>query len=88
MALHGKTILTTRAAAQAGDLGERLKLLHARVVECPTMELEPIENWTAIDPAIARMNSYDWILFTSANAVDFFLKRLAAVHGVCCIPIA
>jgi len=88
VALRGKTILTTRAASHAGDLSDRLQLLRARVLECPTIELEPIENWTAIDAAIARMNSYNWLLFTSANAVDYFMKRLAAVHGVCSIPIA
>lgn len=86
--LAGKTILTTRAAAQNTELTERLTQLGARVIECPTIELEPIENWTAIDDAIARLNAYQWILFTSANAVDYFMKRVAAVHSECRIPAA
>jgi uroporphyrinogen III methyltransferase/synthase len=57
-------------------------------VECPTIELEPIENCTAIDLAISRMKSYQWLIFTSANAVDYFMKRIAAGHEVCGIPIA
>jgi uroporphyrinogen III methyltransferase / synthase len=88
VALRGKTILTTRAAGSTGDLTERLTALGARVVECPTIELEPIENCTAIDQAIHRMSSYQWLMFTSANAVDYFMKRIAADHEVCRIPIA
>src|SRR5438552_1549148 len=61
VALHGKTILTTRAAAHSGDLSERLTELGARVVECPTIELEPLENWAAVDEAISRIHSYQWM---------------------------
>ena len=88
MDLAGRTILTTRAAAQSGELTERLVQLGARVIECPTIKVEPIENWTAIDDAIGRMDSYQWLLFTSANAVDYFMKRVAAVHADCRIPVA
>ena len=88
MALRGKTILTTRASAHSGDLSVRLTQLGARVVECPTIELEPVENQTAIDDAIVRMNSYHWLLFTSANAVDYFMKRIAFEHAACRIRIA
>jgi uroporphyrinogen III methyltransferase / synthase len=88
VALNGKTILTTRAAGPSGDLTLRLKELGARVVECPTVELEPIENCTAIDHAIRNMKSYQWLMFTSANAVDYFMKRIAADYEVCRIPIA
>jgi len=88
VALRGRTILTTRAAGSTGDLTERLTELGARVIECPTIELEPIENCTAIDQAIRRMNTYQWLMFTSANAVDYFMKRIAADQQVCRIPIA
>ncbi len=88
VALRGKTILTTRAAGSSGDLTQRLTELGARVVECPTIELEPVENWTAIDQAIRHMKSYQWLMFTSANAVDYFMKRIAADQEVCQIPIA
>jgi len=88
VALRGRTILTTRAAGVAGELTQRLTELGARVIECPTVELEPTENCTAIDQAIHRMQSYQWLMFTSANAVDYFMKRIAAGHKVCGIPIA
>jgi uroporphyrinogen III methyltransferase/synthase len=74
-ALSGKTILTTRTAAQSGELATLLAQLGARVLECPAIELEPVENPAAIDDAISRLSSYHWLLFTSANAVDHFMKR-------------
>ena len=40
------------------------------------IELCPLEDYTALDTAIANLESYDWVIFTSANAVDFFLRRL------------
>jgi uroporphyrinogen-III synthase len=89
--LRGKTILTTRAAGHSGDLAERLTALGARVVECPTIELEALDNCTAIDQAIGQMHSYQWLMFTSANAVDFFMKRIAAGHigrEISHIPVA
>jgi len=88
VALRGKTILTTRAAGSSGEMARRLSELGARVIECPTIELEPTENCTAIDQAIHSMRSYQWLMFTSANAVDYFMKRIAADHEVCGIPIA
>src|SRR5678815_491956 len=88
VALRGRTILTTRAAGSTGDLTERLTELGARVIECPTIELEPIENCRAIDEAIQRMSTYQWLMFTSANAVDYFMKRIAVDQAVCRIPIA
>jgi len=88
VALRGKTILTTRAAGSTGDLTERLTELGARVVECPTIELVPIENCSAIDKAMRHLNTYQWLMFTSANAVDYFMKRIAADQQICRIPIA
>lgn len=75
-ALQGKTILTTRAAAQSGELTEYLTRLGARVLECRAIELEPVENFAAVDDAISRLSTYDWLIFTSANAVSYFMKRL------------
>ncbi len=80
-ALRGKTILTTRAAAQSGELTEYLTRLGARVLECPAIELEPVENLSAVDDAISRVSTYQWLIFTSANAVEYFMKRLVEGNG-------
>jgi uroporphyrinogen III methyltransferase / synthase len=73
--LTGKTILITRAATQSADLRTRLEDLGARVIECPTIQIVPPTTWKPVDEAIRRLPTYQWLLFTSANAVDQFMDR-------------
>jgi uroporphyrinogen III methyltransferase/synthase len=75
--LAGKRIVVTRAQGQAGELAEKLCALGAEVIEFPTIEIRPAEDYAPLDAAIARLSSYDWLIFTSANGVRFFLERLA-----------
>lgn len=84
--LTGKTVLITRAASQSADLRFRLEDLGARVIECPTIQIVPPKTWKPVDDAIRRLNTYQWLLFTSANAVEQFMDRKADVP--CNVPIA
>jgi uroporphyrinogen III methyltransferase / synthase len=89
MGLAGKNILVTRAASQSAQLRDALSRLGARVIECPTIQIEPVADWTDVDRAISELNSYQWLLFTSANAVEYFMQRYEAVaHGQLATPIA
>jgi len=74
--LFGKRILITRALGQSGDFATRLKKVGAEVIEFPTIEIVPPLRWGEVDRAIDRLKSYDWIIFTSANGVDFFWQRI------------
>ena len=74
--LTGKTILITRAREQSSEFAARLRERGADVVEFPTIEIVPPLRWKALDSAIARLNAYNWIVFTSVNGVSFFLQRL------------
>lgn len=76
--LFGKTVIVTRAREQAGALAGRLEALGARVVEAPTIEIQPPADWKALDLAISKLESFDWLIFTSANGVRFFIERLDA----------
>jgi uroporphyrinogen III methyltransferase/synthase len=76
-ALASKTILITRAASQSAELRSRLEDLGARVIECPTIHIVPPKSWTPVDGAIRRLHTYQWLLFTSANAVEQFMDRMA-----------
>ena len=76
MALTGKTIVITRAASQSAELRARLEDLGARVIECPTIQIVPPKSWKPVDEAIRRLNTYQWLLFTSANAVEQFMDRI------------
>lgn len=76
--LQGKRILVTRAKEQASVLSERLRALGAEPIELPTITIAPLEDFQLLDRAIKLLvdAQYDWIIFTSANGVRFFLERL------------
>ena len=74
--LFGKRIVVTRARGQASELSGKLRALGADVVEIPVIALRPLDDYTALDNAIAALPTYDWLIFTSANAVEYFLQRL------------
>ncbi len=75
--LTGISIVVTRAGHQASGLTTRLVALGASVIELPTIEIVPPENWNSVDQALARIDEYDWILFASTNAVQYFISRWA-----------
>lgn len=76
--LFGKTVVLTRPRDQAPALAARLAELGANVVELPTIQIEPPASWGPLDAALKRLESFDWLIFTSANGVRFFLERLDA----------
>jgi uroporphyrinogen III methyltransferase/synthase len=74
--LFGRTVVVTRAREQASQMCEQLRGLGADVIEFPTIEIRPPGDWGPLDRAIARLDEYGWLLFTSANGVKYFLERL------------
>ena len=74
--LFGQRIVVTRARGQADALSSRLRALGADAIELPTIEIQPALDYDALDQAIAKLGLYDWLIFTSANGVRFFLQRL------------
>jgi uroporphyrinogen III methyltransferase/synthase len=75
--LEGRTVMITRARAQSAEFAAELERRGARVVSCPTIEIAEPESYAVLDEAIANLFGYDWLIFTSVNGVDFFLRRLA-----------
>ena len=51
----------------------------AEVLLAPTVQILPIEDFQPLDEAIGRLNSFDWLVFTSGNGVRHFLDRLDAI---------
>jgi len=74
--LFGQTIVVTRTRQQASDLSDRLTELGADVIEAPTIELAPAADQHFVDQTLARAGEYDWVVFTSANGVEFAKRRL------------
>jgi uroporphyrinogen III methyltransferase/synthase len=77
--LFGRTVLVTRTADQAGEFSALLEECGARVVECPTIRLLPPESYAELDAMIGDLAGFDWLVLTSANAVQFFFARLQAL---------
>ncbi len=74
--LMGRSIVVTRSREQAGELVRRLSDLGAECLECPTIKVVPTDDVKPLDKALDNLSSYDWLIFTSINGVDFFFSRL------------
>jgi uroporphyrinogen III methyltransferase / synthase len=79
--LFGRRVVVTRARAQAGELSGQLERLGAEVLEFPTIEVRPPEDFGPLDDAVRELDSFSWLIFTSVNGVDAFVERLAH-HGL------
>jgi len=71
--------MVTRARHQAEEFSRLLRGLGAEPVEMPTIAIEPPETWDEVDAAIGRLDGYDFVAFTSANAVGAFCGRMGVL---------
>ena len=76
--LQGRTIVITRAAAQAQRFAELLEAEGARVLAAPTIAIEPPPSWEPLDAAMEAIDSFAWVVFTSVNGVAMVDRRLTA----------
>jgi uroporphyrinogen III methyltransferase/synthase len=80
--LFGRRVIVTRAREQASGLVARLHELGAATVELPVIEIgEPADAGAALREAARRVGDYDWVAFTSANAVTRFFAALGEVDS-------
>jgi uroporphyrinogen-III synthase len=75
--LSGKRILVTRSRKQAGRLAAELEEKGAIPIILPTSEIQEPENWDHLDQALRNLEDFDWVIFTSANAVEAVSHRMA-----------
>lgn len=55
-----------------------LPILGAEVIQFPTIDIKPLEDYSSVDAAVRNLGAYDWLIFTSANGVKCFWERLEA----------
>ena len=79
--LTGKTVVVTRAMDQSGPFAGMLEGEGARVIEFPTIKTIPTADPAALDACIDVLDSFDYVIFTSVNALVFFLERLREKGG-------
>lgn len=73
--LAGLAVAVTRPEGASGRLSLLLRGLGADVLTWPAVEIAPPEDATPLEQALARIESYDWIAFTSPRAVDAVVSR-------------
>ncbi len=81
-------VLITRPRTQADEFAEKLRSAGFEPIFFPVIEIQPIGNNVALERALEKLNCYEWVVFTSVNAVDvvfdeysvFFLKENAGVR--------
>ena len=76
--LFGKRVLVTRPREHAAELCDALAALGAETIEAPMIRIVPPEDPAPLQEAVARASQFDWIVFTSGNAVQMFMETLLA----------
>jgi uroporphyrinogen III methyltransferase / synthase len=77
--LFGQTVLVTRPAHQADAMVAKLTALGADVLYQPAIEITEPKDWSPVDAVIAEIADFDWLVFSSANGVEYFFRRLFAL---------
>ena len=76
MPLEGKTVVVTRAEGQRGESRELLVKLGASVLDLPALVIGPPDDWRPLDEALDELESFHWLIFSSANGVKAVEERL------------
>jgi len=80
MPLFGRRIVITRAAGKVSAFARELRALGAEVIEFPTIETVAPDSYATLDAQIARLDAFDWIIFTSATGVEAFIERMKTLR--------
>jgi uroporphyrinogen III methyltransferase/synthase len=78
--LFGRRILVTRSREQAGGLRLLLETEAAEVHCLPLLEFRAPDRWDEVDRCLRALTDYHWVVFTSPNAVDYFMGRLRSLE--------
>ncbi|MFO0913542.1 MAG: uroporphyrinogen-III C-methyltransferase [Pirellulales bacterium] len=73
--LFGRRVLVTRPGHQRSALGDLLQQRGAEVWYWGAIEIGPPDDWGPVDRALDQLDSYAWVVFSSANGVTRFLDR-------------
>lgn len=81
MSTQRPRVLVTRSQQQASALADRLRDLGMEPVVIPAIETVEPASFSALDAALQQLPTFHWVLFTSANAVEAFGRRLRTLGG-------
>lgn len=84
-ALKGKRVVLTRAVEQSAEWVGALESRGAEVLMLPAVRIAQPETWSLLDRELMRLYEFDWVLFTSRNAVRFVAERLKELGCQLCV---
>ena len=74
--LQSRTVVVTRAADQQGAARQLLEQRGATVLDLPALVIGPPDHWGPLDDALEDLESFHWLVFSSANGVQAVEQRL------------
>jgi uroporphyrinogen III methyltransferase/synthase len=77
--LFGKRVLVTRARGQSSELADMIEDLGGEPVEFPVIRMQKTtrpEALQKLEHALLKLDTYDWVIITSVNGVDFLFDHL------------
>ncbi len=77
--LDGRRIVVTRARSQAESLSRELREAGATAIELPMIQFRGVTDPAQTESIVQRLNEFDWIVFTSSNAVRYFVEAMQDV---------
>ena len=80
MSLHGKRIVVTRPAEQAGELARMIAAQGGQAELFPLLEIGAADDLAPLQSAIAQLDDYAWAIFISPNAVAYSLPQILAAR--------
>ena len=79
--LFGQSVLVTRAEQQSTSLMLRIGELGAAALAQAAIQIGPALEPGPLDKAIRALAEFNWLVFSSANGVKFFMERLLQLGG-------
>ncbi|MFN9619497.1 MAG: uroporphyrinogen-III synthase [Synechococcaceae cyanobacterium] len=79
--LAGRTIAVTRAQQQLGAARRLFEAAGATVLDLPALVIGPPDDWGPLDDALAELDQFHWLIFSSANGVEAVQQRYARRGG-------
>src|SRR5690348_6217967 len=80
--LAGRRVVVTRAMHQAEELAQPLRDTGAIVILLPMIKIAPPADAGPLQRAARELGKYDWVIFSSANAVAALANQLAPGQGI------
>lgn len=78
--LAGKRVVITRPESQSAALATALRAAGAEVILLPLIGIEPPHDFAALDSALRNLSQFDWLIFTSQNAVAVVADRFSFLN--------